>query len=64
VHGGERKRDEEERERCHDALLNVRECADEENVKGERMEDGSQRRHRDQGNFEEVGRNVKHFIVL
>jgi len=38
VHGGERERNEAERETCHDVLLSVKECAGEENVDRERME--------------------------
>lgn len=45
---GERKCNEEQRERGHDTLPRVKECADEENVNRERMEDGSQRRPRDE----------------
>jgi hypothetical protein len=46
---GERKRDEEEREGCHDTLVSVKECVDQESVSRERMEYGGQRRPRDQG---------------
>jgi hypothetical protein len=43
---GERERDEEERERCHDTSVSVKECVDQGSVR-ERVEYGGQRRPRD-----------------